>query len=96
MYPTWAEEAGVYGRVRLAFRVNDAGEVYPNVWVTQTVGRPELDELAIDALKHWKFAPLSSPSRRPTESIDLVSQATPGQAGVINFTFTLTNQPIRL
>jgi TonB family protein len=94
-YPAWAEEEGITGRVRLEFRVNDAGEVYPNIWVTQAVGHPEFEMLAINALKHWKFAPVKVPPMQ-IPSNDLLSEATPGQAGTINFTFSLTNHPIHL
>jgi TonB family protein len=94
-YPLWAEEEGISGRVKLAFRVNSQGEVYPNVWLKETVGNPEIDQAAITALKHWKFAPLKDPGSVPPPS-DMVSEATPGQAGVINFNFMLSSKPMRL
>src|SRR5262249_33984153 len=56
-YPTWAEEQGITGTTRLHFTVTKDGEVKPDIQITLTSGRPELDQLAIEALRHWHFAP---------------------------------------
>src|SRR5258708_24812674 len=86
-YPQWAEEQGFSGRVRLSFRVSEAGEVYPNIWVTQT-GYPDFDDAAIKALKHWKFAPAKKPLMN-SEPGDITPETTPGQGGTISFNFMI-------
>jgi TonB family protein len=75
-YPAWAEEQGIMGSVRLYFTVDSAGNVRSGIRVTKTTGYPALDQLGIDALKKWKFAPLK------TESDE-------GQWGIITFNFSL-------
>jgi protein TonB len=57
-YPAWAEERGVTGIVQLYFTVTNAGEVHPNVRVEQTSGYPDLDRVAVEALKKWRFSSL--------------------------------------
>jgi TonB family protein len=75
-YPAWAEEQGIMGSVRLYFTVDAAGNVRSGIRVTKTTGYPQLDQLGIDALKQWKFAPLSGGSDE-------------GQWGIITFNFSL-------
>jgi len=94
-YPLWAEKGGVSGRVRLIFRVSSSGEVYPNIWVDQTTGHSDFDEAAIRALKHWRFAPAET-AAAGHEQADMYSEPTPGQAGIINFHYTLSNKTIQL
>jgi TonB family protein len=88
-YPAWAEEQGVTGNVELAFRVNEEGAVYPNIWVTRTVGYPALEEAAVQALKHWRFAPRKEQLIEQTSG-DITPEATPGQPGIIRFNFTIS------
>jgi TonB family protein len=78
-YPAWAEEQGIMGSVRLYFTVDAAGNVRSNIRVTKTTGYPALDQLGIDALKKWKFAPLSSGDEGK------------GQWGIITFNFSLSS-----
>ena len=58
-YPEWAEEVGAQGTVRIYFRVTADGTVNPHVRITRTTGYPDLDKLAIDAIKTWKFTAAS-------------------------------------
>jgi TonB family protein len=74
-YPAWAEEQGIMGSVRLYFTVDSGGNVRSGIRVTKTTGYPALDQLGIDALKQWKFAPLAG--------------AEEGQWGIITFNFSL-------
>jgi TonB family protein len=93
-YPIWAEEQGITGNVKLAFRVNDQGNVSPNIWVTQTIGDPLFDDIAIRALRQWKFAPLDSPERWP-ELPNVLEDADHGQPGVIDFRFTIPRPAVQ-
>jgi TonB family protein len=78
-YPAWAEEQGIMGSVRLYFTVDSSGNVRSNIRVTKTTGYPALDQLGIDALKQWKFAPLGG------------GEEETGQWGIITFNFSLSS-----
>lgn len=78
-YPAWAEEQGLIGSVRLYFTVTPDGKVRPNITVTKTTGYPQLDQLGIDALKEWQFAPLSAADEGR------------GEWGIITFNFSLSS-----
>lgn len=78
-YPAWAEEQGIIGSVRLYFTVTPEGNVRPNIRVTKTTGYPQLDQLGIDALKQWKFAPLNSADEGK------------GEWGILTFNFSLSS-----
>jgi len=78
LYPAWAEEQGVTGTTRLYFRVDAGGKVRSDIRVTLTSGSPELDDLAIEALRRWQFSPATVPDS--------------SQWGVITFRFSLTNR----
>ncbi|OGR90574.1 MAG: hypothetical protein A2992_10555 [Elusimicrobia bacterium RIFCSPLOWO2_01_FULL_59_12] len=78
-YPAWAEEQGIMGSVRLYFTVDAAGNVRSNIRVTKTTGYPALDQLGIDALKQWKFAPLGG------------DDESRGQWGILTFNFSLSS-----
>jgi TonB family protein len=77
-YPAWAEEQGIIGSVRIWFTVTSDGHVRSNMRVTKTTGYPDLDKLALDALKEWTFA--------VTNTGDDTSQW-----GIITFTFSLSS-----
>ncbi len=77
-YPAWAEEQGIIGSVRIWFTVTSDGSVRSNMRVTKTTGYPELDKLALDALKQWTFA-VSSGGEDTS------------QWGIITFTFSLSS-----
>ena len=53
-YPSWAQEQGVEGTVRLRFWVSSDGLV-ENVEMESTSGYPEMDSRAIEAMKKWLF-----------------------------------------
>jgi TonB family protein len=78
-YPAWAEEQGIVGSVQLYFTVTPDGSVRPSIQVRKTTGYPNLDQLGIDALKQWKFAPLNTPDEGN------------GQWGLITFNFSLAS-----
>ncbi len=77
-YPAWAEEQGIIGSVRIWFTVTADGHVRSNMRVTKTTGYPELDKLALDALKQWRFAGYNSDDEA-------------SQWGIITFTFSLSS-----
>ncbi len=77
-YPAWAEEQGIIGSVRIWFMVTGDGQVRSNMRLTKTTGYPELDKLALDALRQWRFASFSSGDEA-------------GQWGIITFTFSLSS-----
>ena len=77
-YPAWAEEQGIIGSVRIWFTVTSDGSVRANMRVTKTTGYPDLDKLALDALKQWTFA------------VSNTGEDT-SQWGIITFTFSLSS-----
>ncbi len=77
-YPAWAEEQGIIGSVRIWFTVTPDGAVRTNMRVTKTTGYPELDKLALDALKEWRFAVFNTSDDS-------------SQWGIITFTFSLSS-----
>ena len=77
-YPAWAEEQGIIGSVRIWFTVTPEGEVRSNMRVTKTTGYPDLDKLALDALKEWRFATFNTSDDS-------------SQWGIITFTFSLSS-----
>lgn len=46
------------GSVLLQFTVSPEGHVKDNILVVRTSGNPRMDEMAVQALRAWKFAPL--------------------------------------
>ena len=78
-YPSWAEEQGIIGTLRLYFTVTPEGTIRSNIKVTKTTGNPQLDQVGIDALKEWLF------SAQPSNNDDDV------QWGIITFTFSLAS-----
>jgi TonB family protein len=59
-YPRWAEEQGLECNVSLHFFVLPGGEVKNNLFVEQSSGYPEMDQLAMKALQSFMFAPIST------------------------------------
>jgi TonB family protein len=78
-YPSWAEEQGIVGSVQLYFTVTPDGSVRSNIQVRRTTGYPALDQLGVDALKQWKFAPLQAADEGK------------GEWGLITFNFSLSS-----
>ncbi|HAM37019.1 MAG TPA: hypothetical protein DEB40_00200 [Elusimicrobia bacterium] len=58
-YPRWAEESGVEAQISMKLFVTPNGVVKPDIWIEQTSGYPEFDEVAREAVLGIKFAPLS-------------------------------------
>ncbi|OIN98570.1 hypothetical protein AUJ66_00775 [Candidatus Desantisbacteria bacterium CG1_02_38_46] len=58
VYPEWAEKKGIESRVKLKFWVSPDGDV-DEVLVEQK-GYLQLDNLAVQSLKKWRFEPLPS------------------------------------
>ncbi|MGM0440972.1 MAG: TonB family protein [Elusimicrobiota bacterium] len=56
-YPSWAEEQGAEGEVKLKFWVSPSGHV-KSVEVLQTSGYPNLDSRAMEAMRKYLFEPL--------------------------------------
>lgn len=57
-YPDWARSKGIEAAVVLQFTVSPEGAVKDNIFVIRTSGYPQMDDLAVQALKKWKFATL--------------------------------------
>ncbi len=57
-YPDWARSKGIEAAVVLQFTVAPEGQVKDNIFVIRTSGYPQMDDLAVQALKKWKFAAL--------------------------------------
>lgn len=58
VYPEWAERKGIESRVKLKFWVSPDGCV--DEVIVEQRGYLQLDNLAVQALKKWRFEPLSS------------------------------------
>ncbi|MFA6003236.1 MAG: TonB family protein [Elusimicrobiota bacterium] len=65
-YPRWAEEAGVEAQISLRLYVTPNGVVKPEIWVEQTSGFPEFDEVAKESVRSIKFVALG-PNESPHE-----------------------------
>lgn len=57
-YPAWAEKKGIEAQVVIYFTVTPDGMVNSDAFVELTSGHAQLDQLALQALRGWKFAPL--------------------------------------
>jgi len=80
-YPSWAEEQGAIGVVRLRFKVTREGVVRAGIEILRTSGYDALDRVAIDALRQWLFSP--DPSALDDSR----------QWGIITFNFSLQREP---
>lgn len=61
-YPEWAEKKGIESRVKLKFWVSPDG--YVDEVIVEQRGYLQLDNLAVQALKKWRFEPLSGSARQ--------------------------------
>lgn len=77
-YPSWALERRVSGTVVVRLWVQPNGRVKGVPAVESSSGYPDLDQVVVNALKAWEFAPLEA----GTKSED--------QWGLITFRFTLS------
>ena len=77
-YPKWALERRVSGTVVVRIWVQPNGQVKGVPTVESSSGYPDLDQVVVDALHCWEFAPLG-PGVKAED-----------QWGVITFKFTLS------
>jgi len=77
-YPEWALTQGISGIVIIRIWVMPDGTVKETMTIEQSSGYPELDQLVVNALRRWKFAPLDK---------SVVQEV---QWGIITFRFCLT------
>lgn len=61
-YPQWAEEKGITALVKIYFTVKADGTIRSNMRILTSSGYAELDDLAKEALKAWRFSPTSANS----------------------------------
>lgn len=59
-YPRWAEEQGLECNVSIHFFVLPDGVVKNNLFIEASSGYSEMDQLAMKALKAFKFSPIST------------------------------------
>ena len=62
IYPEWAEKKGIESRVKLKFWVSPDGDI--DEVIIEQKGYLQMDNLAVQALKRWRFEPLSSSVRQ--------------------------------
>ena len=77
-YPKWALERRISGTVVVRIWVQPNGQVKGAPTVESSSGYPDLDQVVVDALRGWEFAPLGSGVK------------TEDQWGVITFKFVLS------
>ena len=63
-YPESARRQGVEGIVLLKMRITEQGRV-EDVQVERSAGHSDLDQAAMEAVKHWHF----EPARRAGEAV---------------------------
>ncbi len=63
--PDWVGARGLDLTVTVRFQVLPNGHVKPGAVVNKTSGFPEIDRLALDALRRWRFE--SAPADGATE-----------------------------
>ncbi|MBI5208509.1 MAG: energy transducer TonB [Elusimicrobia bacterium] len=76
--PDWVSSRGLDLTVRVKFQVLENGSVKPGAIIKVTSGFPELDVLALDAIKLWKF-----------EAVPSQGASAPQTWGVVTFRFTM-------
>lgn len=57
-YPRWAEESGLEAQISIRLTVTPNGKVKSNLFIEQTSGYPEFDQLVMDAVSGIRFVPL--------------------------------------
>ncbi len=77
-YPQWALQQRISGTVVIRLWVQPGGKVKGSPTVESSSGYPDLDQVVVNALKAWEFAPLE-----PGVKVE-------DQWGVITFRFTLS------
>lgn len=81
-YPEWAEKEGIEAGVSVHFVVLSNGKVKDNIYVVRTSGYPVIDNLVMEALRHWQFASLEG---------DLYGKE---EWGVLTFYFSLGKESV--
>jgi TonB family protein len=76
-YPAWAREKNVEAEIAVRFFVDADGAVLTRMFIERSSGYKELDDLCLEALKQFVFAPLTG-------------GATEEQWGIITFRFKLS------
>ncbi|MBI4218355.1 MAG: energy transducer TonB, partial [Elusimicrobia bacterium] len=64
VYPPWARAKNIEASVSIRFTVNPEGDVENALSIEKTSGYPELDRLAMETLKKWKFTALTSEQKQ--------------------------------
>jgi TonB family protein len=77
-YPAWALQQRISGTVVIRLWVQPGGKVKGSPTVESSSGYPDLDQVVVNALKAWEFAPLE-----PGVKVE-------DQWGLITFRFTLS------
>jgi len=77
-YPQWALQQRISGTVVIRIWVQPGGKVKGTPTVESSSGYPDLDQVVVNALKAWEFAPLEAGAKSED------------QWGVITFRFTLS------
>jgi TonB family protein len=76
IYPDWAQERGIEALIKIYFEVDTTGNVLNySIRIEVTSGYKKLDDLVIEVLKKWRFAPIDK---------DEI------QGGIISFNFKLS------
>ncbi|OGF49796.1 MAG: hypothetical protein A2231_06195 [Candidatus Firestonebacteria bacterium RIFOXYA2_FULL_40_8] len=57
LYPEWARRKGIEGEIKVQIKVDPKGDVKA-IDVIKTCGFKELDQVVIECMRKWKFAPL--------------------------------------
>jgi TonB family protein len=78
VYPEWAKDEAVEGSVTIYFVVLPDGRIKENIMVQKTSGFGDFDDNAVEALRSWRFEPLTG-------------GATGEQWGTITFHYRLTD-----
>ncbi|MBI4677020.1 MAG: TonB family protein [Elusimicrobia bacterium] len=76
--PEWVSQRGLDLTVQVKFQVLEDGSVKPGAIIKVTSGFPELDRLALDAIKLWKF-----------EAVPKLGASAPQTWGVVTLRFTM-------
>ncbi|MBI5622287.1 MAG: TonB family protein [Elusimicrobia bacterium] len=76
--PEWVSQRGLDLTVQVKFQVLEDGSVKRGAIIKVTSGFPELDRLALDAIKLWRF-----------EAVPKADSAAPQTWGVVTFRFTM-------
>lgn len=59
-YPVWCLRQGISGVVKIRIWVESSGDVREGSLIEISSGYPDLDQVVINAIKKWRFAPLPS------------------------------------